>query len=135
MSKAALISHEDVIAALITHGTQKEAAAALGVSERTLFDRMQDGEFKAQYKSTKADILRAAAFNVSSKLNEAVEVIADIMNDKAVSPSTRLQAAQTIIKNSGVMAAQLSDSEKAVTGQLRLNEEAERSSLFDFFHN
>lgn len=129
MSKSAFISHEDVIAALITHGTQREAAAALGISERTLFDRMQDGEFKAQYKSVKADILRAAAFNMNSKLNEAVNVIADIMNDKDAPPSTRLQAAQTIIKNSGVMADRLAASENAVSGQLNLNNE----SIFDIF--
>ena len=121
MRKSANISHEEVVAALIANGTQREAAAALGISERTLFDRMQDGEFKALYKSTKADILRSAVFNMQSKLNEAVNVVAEVMNDKAAPASTRLQAAQIVIKNAGAMAERLSESEKAVTGQINLN--------------
>lgn len=121
MRKSANISHEEVVAALIANGTQRDAAAALGISERTLFDRMQDGEFKALYKSTKADILRSAVFNMQSKLNEAVDVVAEVMNDKASPASTRLQAAQIVIKNAGAMAERLSESEKAVTGQLNLN--------------
>ncbi len=121
MRKSANISHEEVVAALIANGTQREAAAALGISERTLFDRMQDGEFKALYKSTKADILRSAVFNMQSKLNEAVNVVAEVMNDKAAPASTRLQAAQIVIKNAGAMAKRLSESESAVTGQINLN--------------
>ena len=121
MRKRANMPDEEVIAALISNGTQREAAAALGVSERTLFERMQDGEFKALYKSAKADILRAAVFNMSSRLNEAVNTIAEIMKDKDASPSTRLQAASIIIKNSGLLAERLAESENAVTGQLELN--------------
>lgn len=121
MRKSANISHEEVVAALIANGTQRDAAAALGISERTLFDRMQDGEFKALYKSTKADILRSAVFNMQSKLNEAVNVVAEVMNDKAAPASTRLQAAQIVIKNAGAMAKRLSESESAVTGQINLN--------------
>lgn len=45
MSKTKTISDEAIIAALLDHGTIRAAAEAVGLSERTIYDRMSDGEF------------------------------------------------------------------------------------------
>ena len=47
------VSDEQLIAALLNNGTLKAAAAAAGVSERTLYDRMNEGDFQALYKAAK----------------------------------------------------------------------------------
>lgn len=45
MAKAQAVSDEQIIAALLNNGTLKTAAAAAGISERALYDRMNNGTF------------------------------------------------------------------------------------------
>lgn len=92
-------NNEQIISALIQHGTVAEAAKAAGVSPRTIYDRMQDREFIADYKRAKSDIIRSAVFSINGKLSDAISTIADMMQDKDIPPAIRLQAAQTILNN------------------------------------
>lgn len=107
------VSNEVIIAALLQHGTIKEAAAAAGTTSRTIYDRMKDNEFRAEYKAAKCDIIRTATINVTGKLGAAIDAVAEIMNDPEVNPAVRLQAAQTIINNAGKIASRLDDEEAA----------------------
>ena len=43
MTKEKAVSDEQIIAALLQHGTIKAAAAAVNLSERALYDRMNKG--------------------------------------------------------------------------------------------
>ena len=97
MANTKAISNEQIIAALLQHGTVKEAAAAAGTTSRTIYDRMNDRDFTIEYMQAKAEILRQAVCSLNSKLSAAIECIADIMQDKETPPATRLQAATAII--------------------------------------
>jgi len=121
------ISNEEIIAALLQHGTIKAAADAAGIGTRTIYDRMNDKEFRAEYAQAKADIVRQAVFSINGKLAAAIEAVADIMTDKEVNPATRLQAAQTIINNAGKFAERLTkdETEARAEGQTLLD------NLFD----
>ena len=101
MARAKTIPDEQIIAALLQHGTIEKAAAAVGISTRTIYDRMREQEFKGLYSHAKADVLRAAVNNMNAQLSVAINEIADIMQDKSVNPAIRLQAAQTILNNAG----------------------------------
>lgn len=105
------VSNEEIIAALLQHGTIKEAAAAAGTSSRTIYDRMKEREFTAEYASAKADILRDATIKSQEKLSSAIDTIADIMTDKGVNAAIRLQAAQTILSSYGKFAEKLESAE------------------------
>ena len=107
------ISNEEIIAALLQHGTVKDAAQAAGTSPRTIYDRMQEREFRAAYMEAKNDIIRKAVFSINGKLAAAIDEIADIMSDKDTNPAIRLQAAQTIISNAAKFAERLEQSEYA----------------------
>lgn len=100
MKNETAVSNEEIIAALLQHGTIKEAAAAVGASSRAIYDRMQEKDFRAEYKAAKADIMRKAVISLNGRIAEAITAIADIMNDPATNPAVRLQAAQTILNNS-----------------------------------
>ena len=113
--KTTAISDEEIIAALLQHGTVKEAAAAAGISPRAMYDRMNERDFKAQYSDAKADIIRQAVFSINGKLAAAVDAITDIMTDSSVNPATRLQAAQTIINNAGKLSDTLREAERIAT--------------------
>lgn len=120
MTQAA-ISDEKIIAALLNSGTIKEAAAAAGISERAIYDRMNKGDFKALYKAAKNDLLREAVFTLNGKLREAIDTISEIMTDKENKPAIRLQAAQAILNNAGKFAQRLAANENDVAEQVEAN--------------
>lgn len=94
-----IVTNEELCSTLLTHGTIKEAAGVLNISERTIYNMMSDNDFKQMYEYAQADILSSSVIACQSKMTEAINCIADIMNDKDVNPQTRLQAAQTMLKN------------------------------------
>ncbi|MBQ2152514.1 MAG: hypothetical protein II440_03625 [Clostridia bacterium] len=97
MKNTTAISNEEIIAALISSGTITQAAAQLNISTRTIYDRMTQKDFKAAYSAAKSDILRKAVLKLNTRLNEAIDTVSTIMNDKEVNAAVRLQAAQTLI--------------------------------------
>lgn len=105
------ISNEEIISSLLQHGTIKEAATAAGTTPRTIYDRMNDREFRSQYMEAKNDIIRKAVFTINTQLAAAVDVVADIMNDRETNPAIRLQAAQVLINNAGKFADRLARDE------------------------
>ena len=116
------VPDEKLIAALLNHGTIKQAAAAAGVSERTMYDRMNSGEFKELYKAAKADLIRGAVFSLNGKLQEAIDTIAGIMADESTNAAIRLQAAQTILNTAGKFAERLQADEKDIERQIERNQ-------------
>lgn len=110
-SNTKAVSDEEIIAAILQHGSLKEAAAAAGISTRAIYDRMEDRSFRSLYMAAKDDIIRGAVFSVNRKLSQAIDVIAEIMEDKDNNPAIRLQAAQVIIKNAGQFAERLQKDE------------------------
>lgn len=113
MANNKAISNEEIIAALLQHGTIKEAAAAAKTTPRTIYDRFKDKDFRAEYAAAKNDIIRAAVFSINGKLAAAIDAVSDIMNDPETNPAVRLQAAQTIINNAGKFAERLTKDETA----------------------
>lgn len=110
-------SDEVLAAALVTCGTIREAAKQTGVAERTFYDRMKGKDFQNVYNAAKADILRGAVLNTTRQLQGAVDVIAEIMNDKTANPATRLQAAQTILKTAGKLQENLASMDALAMGK------------------
>lgn len=125
------VSDEQITAALLTTGTIKAAAAAVGISERTIYDRMNDGEFQAVYKAAKADLMRATVSKINGQLQAAVDTIAEIMTDKENSAATRLQAAQAILNNAGKFMQRLQADENETRKQINKNEYGLFSGIFD----
>lgn len=118
---AKTISDEQIISALLSKGTQRAAAAAVGISERALFDRMNDGEFQALYKAAKADLVRQTVVNINAQLQAAIDTVAEVMQNQENNPAVRLQAAQTILNTAGKFAQQLQKEETNVTIQVDNN--------------
>ena len=116
------ISDEQIISALLTQGTIKAAAAAVNVSERTIYDRMNNGEFQALYKAAKADLIRAAVLNINNQLQAAINTVIEVMQNENNNPAIRLQAAQTILNNASKFAKRLQTDETSVIMQNENND-------------
>lgn len=112
MARTKTISNEAIIAALLQHGTVREAAQALGTTARTIYDRMQSQDFTAEYSAAKNELLRKASLSVNDKLAAAIDEVAAIMSDPKVNAAVRLQAAQTIINSAAKFSERLDRCEK-----------------------
>ena len=121
MGKGKAISDEQIIAALLDHGTIRAAAGAVGISERALYDRMNKGEFQALYKAAKADLVRAAVLNLNRQLQAAIDTVVEVMQDPDNNAAVRLQAAQTILNNAGKFAQRLAANEAQTEAQITSN--------------
>lgn len=72
-----------------------ECAAALGVSERTINNYLASEEYKAFVETYRADVRESAMTQVASYVQEALEVLRDLMrNDK--SGHVRFEAAKEL---------------------------------------
>lgn len=109
------VCDEQIISALLTNGTTKAAAEACNISTRTVYQRMQDADFRALYSAAKSDILRKAVNALNDELVEAVKTVIDIMHDTEANPATRLQAAQTVLNNAMRYSERLNADETGVT--------------------
>lgn len=122
MAKTKAISDEAIVAALLANGTIKAAAEAVGLSERAVYDRMKNGDFQALYRSAKNDLIRSAVVDLNKRVQRAIDVIAEIMEDPDTNPATRLQAAQTVLTQAGKFAQRLQADESAVVSQREIND-------------
>lgn len=121
---AKAIPDEKLVAALLSNGTIKAAAASAGISERALYDRMNTGTFQELYKAAKADLIRSAVFSINSNLQAAIDTINDIMTDTNNNAAIRLQAAQTILNNAGKF------TERLQTDEIRILQQRERNLYY-----
>ena len=121
MAREKTVSDEQIVAAVLANGTLRAAAAAVGISERTLYDRMNEGEFQARYRAAKADLIRAAVFNINNQLQAAINTVVEVMQDDKNNAAVRLQAAQTILNNAGKFAQRLQADETGVINQIDSN--------------
>lgn len=111
MAKTKTLSNEVIIASILQHGTIKEASEAVGMSPRTVYDRMKDADFRAEYMEAKTDLIRKSVIAINEKISAAIDTIAEIMTNPEVNPATRLQAAQTILNNASSFARRLESEE------------------------
>ena len=113
MAKVKAVTDEEIIAALIQHGTVKEAALSVGITPRAIYDREENRAFRSAYSRARDEVLRSAVFNLNARLTEAIETVSEIMNDKEVNASIRLQAAQTVINTAVKLTDHLRGAEKS----------------------
>lgn len=92
------LTNETIVAALIAEGSIKGAAASLGCTPRTLYDRMKKEDFQTLYTQARADLLRAATGQLQGKLAGAVATLSEIMDDESAPKQTRANCATSILQ-------------------------------------
>lgn len=97
------ITNEQLCAALMTHGSIKETAQVLDISEKTVYNRMNDDKFKEMFSDSQKKMLHSTIMACQNRMTDALNCVAEIMNDPDVNAQTRLLAAQTILKNGMTM--------------------------------
>lgn len=89
---------EKILSALIAAKTISAAATAAGVSERTIYSRLADDDFRAEYERRQSMTLDAACKALQEAMTDAVNVLTSIMKEAATSPATRISAARSVLE-------------------------------------
>ena len=91
---------ELIISALIGSPTVKAASAACGVSETQIYARLRKPAFKEKYDTARRELLEQSTAYIQGRVSEAVRTMYNIMRDPDASQQVRLNAADTIMRNS-----------------------------------
>ena len=90
---------EKIIAALLSTGSVTEAEKQCAVSRRTIYTRLSDPAFRAEYDARRKAALDGACDALRASLSAAITTVREIILDKKNAPQVRLNAAQIILQN------------------------------------
>lgn len=86
------------LAALVSNGTVRQAAAASEIPERTLWRLLEKPDFSARLEQEKMKLIATASDSLKSKLTAATTTLANVMEDVDTPPQVRVTAARTILE-------------------------------------
>lgn len=85
---------EKLLAALLTSRTKKEAAAAAGISDRTMRTYFEDPEFCSRYREAFAGMVQDATRQAQQLLDPALSTLREVMEDEDIPAAARVNAAK-----------------------------------------
>ena len=68
-------------------------------SESQIYKRLREPQLKAKYEEARKNLLAQATTTLQSNLTMAVDTMTEIMSNGNASPQTRLNAADSVIRN------------------------------------
>ena len=86
------------LVALPTQPTKEKAAAAAGITSKTLRGYLDDPEFQAEYKKAFAGLVEDATRKVQQTLDPAVAVLREVMEDSDENGQVRVSAARSVLE-------------------------------------
>ena len=92
------VTDEAILGALLATGSNRAAAKALGVSEKTIRSRLQKPDFRERYEDLKNGMVEAVADEIAANLSGAVQTIVEVMNNPDNNASVRSQAAGELLR-------------------------------------
>lgn len=90
---------EHILSALLSCGSIAEAEKISGVSRTTIYNRLADETFKAEYNHRRSLVLNEACNSLQMTLTKAIDTIRTIIENEEVSPQIRLNASALILQN------------------------------------
>ena len=84
--------------ALLTNPTKEKAAAAAGISSRTLRGYLADPEFQSEYKKAFAGMVEDATRQAQQSFTPALSTLREIAEDETENSPARISAARSILE-------------------------------------
>lgn len=101
-------TREKVLAALMTSNTRKEAASKAGVSERTVYEYLQDEEFARRYDEARRGLVKEATAQLQQGLAPAVGTLSAIVKNEEADIRARVAAARALLEY-GIKYSEITD--------------------------
>ncbi len=111
---------EKAIPALLACSTLAEAAAAVGVTQRTLHNWLNDESFANEYRRARWTAASQAIARLQAIASEAAEALKDVYSDKGNPASARVSAARCVLELS-IKAVELENLEARITALEDIN--------------
>ena len=92
------VTDEAILGALLATGSNRAAAKALGVSEKTIRSRLQKPDFRERYEDLKNGMVEAVGDQIAANLSGAVQTIVEVMTNPENNPAVRSQAAGELLR-------------------------------------
>lgn len=89
---------ERIVVALLKHGSRKQAAADLGISETTLWRWVQQPKFQELYHQARREAFSSAVAHLQQAANTAVTTVISIMAGKNTRAGMRVRVARWVLK-------------------------------------
>ena len=105
-------NEDPLLLALACGATVEAAARQCGLSDRTVYRRLQDGEFKRRLEAVRADMVQRSAGMLTAAAGEAVRTLLALQKESAPA-AVRLGAARAVLEL-GVKLRQLVELEQRV---------------------
>ena len=93
------ITNEALVEMILTHGTIKKAAAALGISARTIYNRLRDPATRELYAQARGQLLESATATLCDALGDAVDFLHHTVCDPDAPLGLRVQSADSLLRN------------------------------------
>ena len=93
------ISDEKIMSALIAAGSVRRAAKIADVSEGTVRNRLKDSAFRAEFDRQRADFVQQITAGIAAKLEKAVDVAAELLENPNTPASVRLGAVDALLRH------------------------------------
>jgi len=90
--------HDQFILALLEHPTLEKAAAAVGVSDVTLWRCLKKPEFAEAYRSARREAFSQSIARLQHASNAAVGTLLRIMTDREAPAASRVRAADVVLQ-------------------------------------
>ncbi len=90
---------EKILTALLTSGTVAETERITGISRSTIYKRLADAEFRAEYDSRRQTVLSEACNTLQATLTNAVNTVKEIAENENAAPQIRLNACGMLLQN------------------------------------
>ena len=90
---------DEILEALLSAGSARQAAKRLGCSLSCVRDRMAKPRFKERYDRAKADALADTVCNLQARMSTAVDVLAVMMVNPEIAATVRVSAADSILRH------------------------------------
>ncbi|MCI9156762.1 MAG: hypothetical protein HFF44_07475 [Lawsonibacter sp.] len=97
---------QKALLALLTNPTKERAAAAAGITTKTLRGYLADPEFQAEYKKAFAGLVEDATRQAQQALAPALSTLREVVEDVGGNPQFRISAARSILEYSMKMTEQ-----------------------------
>lgn len=91
---------QKALLALLTNPTKERAAAAAGITSKTLRGYLEDPEFQAEYKRAFAGMVEDATRQAQQAIAPALSTPREVVEDSSEGPQFRISAARSLLEYS-----------------------------------
>lgn len=92
------IRQDRFLKALLEAPNIEKACKMAGINKTTGYKYLKDKKFLDEYRQLRRDAMQQVTARLQKASEEAVEVLREVMTDKRSSPSSKVQAAKSVLE-------------------------------------